>query len=180
MKYALFDAHGRPTAFYAPEIHGLKVVNGAANPAIPAGAVEISDEAWQALLSSNRKIWNGSAVIDRVVAQTKTSLIAYAKQRRWEIETGGVTVNGSRVETDDRSKLMILGARLRADADPDTTEDWDMPDGTTRVLSAPEIVALSDAIAAHVSTVFKTYSQVKAKIEAGTITTTEQINAEFG
>ena len=61
----------------------------------------------------------------------------------------------------------VSAARLRADADASTTEDWDMPDGSTRVLTASEIVALSDAIAEHVSSVFKIYSTVKTKIEAG-------------
>ncbi len=39
---------------------------------------------------------------------------------------------------------------------------------------------MSDAIAEHVSSVFKVYSAAKMKIEAGDITTFEQINAVFG
>lgn len=43
MKYALFDEHGNPTAFYDPEIHAI----------IPAECVEISDGQWIDLISSN-------------------------------------------------------------------------------------------------------------------------------
>jgi len=180
MIYALFAEDGTPRGFLPADLFGEREIDGKPNPKIPAEAVEITHDQWQELLSTNRKVWDGTKVVDRVIATDQAALIAYAKQKRWEKETGGARAGDQTIASDDRSKLLLMGARLRADADSSTTEDWDMPDGTTRVLTAPEIVALSDAIAEHVSSVFKVYSATKTKIEAGEITTFEHINAVFG
>jgi hypothetical protein len=50
---------------------------------------------------------------------TKDELIAYAADVRWRKEVGGIVVAGVPVATDDRSKQMIIGARLAANSDPD-------------------------------------------------------------
>jgi Domain of unknown function (DUF4376) len=84
-----------------------------------------------------------------LLAWSDLDLVAYAKQRRWELETGGITVGGVSVYTDDRSKLMILGARARAQSNPDLVEEWDAADGQVYPLSAAQIIAISDAVAAH-------------------------------
>lgn len=54
MKYAVFDAEGLPTAFYAPEF----------NYELPTGAVEITDEQWQEFLDNpgHRKFVEGAVV----------------------------------------------------------------------------------------------------------------------
>ncbi|MEE9481866.1 DUF4376 domain-containing protein [Methylobacterium ajmalii] len=178
--YAIFAEDGSPRGFLPADVFGEREIDGEPNPRIPAEAVEITYAQWQELLSSNRKIWNGSAVVESAAGPTPDALLAHAKQRRWERENGGAQLGDDLIASDDRAKLLIMGARLRADADPSTTEDWDMPDGTTRILTAPEIVALSDAIGAHISNVFKVFSGVKAKIQAGQITTFEQVDAAFG
>lgn len=56
MKLALFDASGFPLAFYAPEING---------DAIPADAVEITDEQWLDFLAhQGERRWADDAVVD--------------------------------------------------------------------------------------------------------------------
>jgi hypothetical protein len=42
----------------------------------------------------------------------------YAATKRLEEETSGITVGGVPIATDDRSKIMIIGARVAAAADP--------------------------------------------------------------
>lgn len=105
----------------------------------------------------------------------KAALIAYAANKRWQIETGGITVAGVNVPTDDRAKLLLLGAAQS------------MADGT----SAPLIVsgvncgvmpkttfqAINTAVIAHVQKTFASLATVLADIEAGAITTTAQIDA---
>lgn len=105
----------------------------------------------------------------------KAALIAYAANKRWQIETSGITVAGVNVPTDDRAKLLLLGAAQS------------MADGT----SAPLIVngvnygvvpkttfqAINTAVIAHVQKTIASLATVLADIEAGTITSTDQINA---
>jgi hypothetical protein len=105
-------------------------------------------------------------------------LIGYAADRRWRKEVGGIVVGGVPVTTDDRSKLMIAGARIKADANPEFTTNWKTGSGFI-LLDAATIIALSDAVLAHVDSCFETEGEVLAAIDAGTITTREQIDAAF-
>lgn len=115
------------------------------------------------------------------VAEPKSmgELLAHAADLRWRKEVGGVLVGDVPVATDDRSKLMITGARVAAMADPDWSTEWHGADGATYPVDAVAMVAISDAVQAHVNDVFATFAAVKAAIEAGTITTTAEIDAAF-
>lgn len=103
----------------------------------------------------------------------------YAADARWRSEVAGVTVNGVTIATDDRSKVMLIGARVAAATDPNFTTPWVAADGATHQLTAAEVVAISDAVLAHVATCFATFNSVTAGIAAGEITTTAEIDAAF-
>lgn len=108
----------------------------------------------------------------------KKSLQAYALSKRWRVETGGIEVGGMTVATDDRAKVMIQGARKGADEDPEFTADWDDgADGVT--LNAQQIIAISNAVLAHVQAVFSTYKTVKSSIASGSISSRAQVDAAF-
>ncbi|MBA8851177.1 hypothetical protein FHW20_002112 [Ochrobactrum intermedium] len=111
-------------------------------------------------------------------AEAKAALVAHVAQKRWEKEVGGIEINGLTVATDDRSKMMISGARLAAEADPGFTTRW-KSGGVFVTIDAPAVIAISNAVLAHVSACFALEAQVQADIEAGTITTVEQIDAAF-
>ena len=105
------------------------------------------------------------------------ALISYAAQKRWSVETGGIVVGGVPVATDDRSKVMIIGARVKADADPNFTTEWKTPAGTFATVNAATIIAISDAVLAHVDACFAIDATVLAEIADGTITTIAEIDA---
>lgn len=107
-----------------------------------------------------------------------TELPAYAAMRRWQKEVGGIVVNGVPVATDDRSKMMLMGARLAAQADANFTTRWKTPAGFV-TLDAATFIALSDAVLAHVDACFATEAAVLDDIAAGVITTAEQIDNAF-
>lgn len=107
-------------------------------------------------------------------------IAAYAADRRWRSEIGGIVVAGIPVATDDRSKLMITGARVAAMADPAWTTTWHGTDGNSYPVDTAAMVAISDAVQAHVNATFATFATVKAAIEAGAITTAAQVDAAFG
>lgn len=106
-------------------------------------------------------------------------LVAYASRKRWEKETGGIEVAGLPVHTDDRSKMMIMGARIKADANPDFTTQWKTAGGSFFKLDAAMLIAVSDAVLEHVGTCFAIEESVLAGIAAEEITSTEQIDAAF-
>lgn len=113
------------------------------------------------------------------VARARADLLAYAADRRWRIEVGGIVIAGVPIATDDRSKIMIMGARVAAASDAAWQTIWHGADGQTYPLNAAAMIAISGAVEAHVNATFGTFATVKTAIEAGTITTTAAIDAAF-
>lgn len=106
-------------------------------------------------------------------------MLAYAANVRYLKEIGGITVNDIALATDDRSKQMIMGARVAADANPDFSTPWVGGDGVIYPLTSEQVIAISNAVLAHVASCFATFAEVKAAIDAGTIATTAEIDAAF-
>jgi hypothetical protein len=111
--------------------------------------------------------------------EIRADLMAHAADRRWRIETGGILVAGVPVATDDRAKIMIMGARVAASADPAWSTVWHGSDGETYPLDAGAMIAVSNAVEAHVNATFATFATIRAGILAGTLTTTAAIDAAF-
>ena len=109
---------------------------------------------------------------------TPAGLADYAKDARDAKENGGITVQGVPIATDDRSKLLVAGARMRADDNPSGTEMWAAADGKEYPLPAAAIVLISKAIGAHVSACFTCYGQVKAAIAADPPTITDRAGVD--
>lgn len=105
-------------------------------------------------------------------------LSTYASSKRYAKEIGGITVSGVPVATDDRSKLLIAGARIKADANPGFTTKWKTASGFVPI-DAATIITISDAVLAHVNDCFEIEETMLDDIDAGTITTREQIDAAF-
>lgn len=106
-------------------------------------------------------------------------LIGYAADCRWRKEIGGIVVSGVSVATDDRSKQMILGARLAAEADNGFTTPWVGSDGSINTLGAAQVIAISNAVLAHVAGCFATFADLQSDITDGTITTRQQVETAF-
>ena len=116
---------------------------------------------------------------DPVVAKREV-LSAYAADKRWQKETGGFDYNGMHIATDDRSKVLIAGAREAAKSNPDYTTPWVAMTGEITVLNAAAVIAMSTAVEVHVNGVFRTFSTVITQITDGTITDQSQIDMAFG
>lgn len=123
--------------------------------------------------------WTLAAILpDENEQPAPVSLEAYAADKRWHRENGGIVVGGVPVATDDRSKMMIMGARIKASDDAGFTTQWKTPDGFV-TLDAAALIAISDAVLAHIDQCFGIEAGVLAAIDAGTITTAGQIDAAF-
>lgn len=107
---------------------------------------------------------------------TKSELHDYAAQKRYEVEVGGIVVNGVNVSTirEHRSLLKDVSEYL---ADGDTRSFKDST-GTWVSATGLEFKALYAAVEAHIDGCFVTEKTVADKIDADTITTTAEIDAE--
>lgn len=108
------------------------------------------------------------------------ALKSHAALRRWRAETGGVVLTLApgvvvRVPTDDRAKLLILGAAQTVA--PDSTSPLVIDGQVFGPLTGAQFVAINAAVVAHVQATFPVLAGVLAAIDAGTITTLAQIDA---
>ena len=117
-------------------------------------------------------------VQDALLPPAGPDLKAYLADKRWQTEVGGIEVGGVQVATDDRSKMMIMGARMKAEADPSFTTQWKSGD-TFVTLNATTLIAISEAVLAHVDNCFAIEAQVRAGIDKGTIRTVAEIDHAF-
>lgn len=101
---------------------------------------------------------------------------AYAAAKRFQIETGGITVNGALVDTSRDSQNMINGAYNYAKANPTKTISFKATSGWVAI-TADEAIAIGSAVGDHVQTCFANEAAVDAAITSGAITTMPQIDA---
>ena len=168
-----------------------QVVDGATVPArdvagytIPAGSprpitIPVRDDnpVWLAL----KTLVDAGTVELKPYAEPPVDLVAYAEAARYAKETGGITVNGVPIATTDRSKLLIAGARLRAEDNPNGVEAFDAADGKQYEMPSAGIVRISKAVGEHVSRVFKVCANIKSHLAQTPpgISTTAEIDAAF-
>lgn len=102
-----------------------------------------SPEEWAALHPSP------APTFDELKGQKKAEIAA----ARYEREIVGVTVNGILIDTERDSQALITGAALAAMLDENYTLNWKTARGFIH-LTAPEIIAVAQAVRAHVQVCF--------------------------
>lgn len=107
---------------------------------------------------------------------TKTQLKAHAQACRRAKEIGGVTITGIPVYTDPESQAKLHAARTAAKEDANYTVKWKGAGGAFFALNATQIVAIADAVRAHVQVCFDAEEAVAMKIDADVYTTYEHID----
>lgn len=121
---------------------------------------------------------SGVAAMATFADPSREDLRLYAAKTRWQKEVGGVTVSGMPVATDDRSKLLLAGARTKAKEDATVTKRWKGDAGWIE-LTAPQLIQIGDIVDHHVTACFDLEEEASAGIEAGTITSYADIDAAF-
>lgn len=97
---------------------------------------------------------------------------------RYEIETGGITVDGVSVQTDRETQSKIMAARIKAQEDSTYSTKWKTPDGFV-TLDASQILTIADAVHNHVQAAFETEATVEDEIKNGTLTTINDVKTRF-
>jgi hypothetical protein len=88
------------------------------------------------------------------LAELKSRKLSALAARRWRAETGGISVNGSPVATDERSQAKFVGACLAATLDANYSVQWKLADGGFTTLDHDQIIAIAQAVRAHVQACF--------------------------
>lgn len=86
---------------------------------------------------------------------------------RYKHEVAGILVGGVKVDTDDRSKLLINGSVVEAMLNPDYVLQWKTTAGFMP-LTAEQVIGVGRAVRAHVQACFDREAELLAEIDAGT------------
>lgn len=116
--------------------------------------------------------------------EKKDALYAYAGSARSQKQVAGTTVDLGAgpmpISTDSTTQLFLSGARIKAEADANyTIHNYKLAPGQYATLTAAAIVAISDAVEAYIQSCFDKNKDVDADIDAGTISTTDEIDQAF-
>ena len=99
--------------------------------------------------------------LDQLKQQKKSEIAA----KRWEYEHAGVEVGGKRFASDERTRTVLIGARIMAKENAAYSTDWKFADGFA-ALGALELIAAADAVGAHVRSCFAAEKAHVAAIDA--------------
>ena len=120
--------------------------------------------------------WTKVITAEDKFQQAKEAKKAEIAQARYNAEIAGVVVNGISIKTDRESQGLITGAALKAMQDNTYTCRWKGIDGFVE-LTAPQIIAIADAVRAHVQSCFDHEAELQPLIEsAGTEAELEAIS----
>lgn len=89
--------------------------------------------------------------------------------RRFQAETGGVTVQGIQVNTERDSQSLLTGAAFAASLDPDYRIKWKTASGFVE-LTGDQVIALATAVRAHVQACFDREAELLSAVADGSIT----------
>ncbi len=172
------DVNGK--AARAPATYTVEDASGAAAEEVEYEAVIMAPEGGRLMLSEEASVgWlyeNGALVPPPAIPPTKAELLAYAAQKRWQVEIGGLVINGETIDTSRGSQAMITGAFSYSKEHPEEQIHFKALSGWV-TLNAPTVAAIATAVGAHVQSCFALEATIAVAIEAGTLTTTAAIDA---
>ena len=97
--------------------------------------------------------------------ELKTQKKAEIAAARYTREIAGTTVNGVTIDTGRDSQALITGAALAAVIDSNYSLNWKTASGFIH-LTAPEIIAVAQAVRAHVQSCFDREGELVALVDA--------------
>lgn len=104
--------------------------------------------------------------IRKELESAKTAKLAELAEARWQAETGGITINGILVMTDDRSKVLLAGAVDEARNDPKFTTIWKGVGGIWVTLDAKTIITIGEAVSKHTQACFAKEGDLAKKVRS--------------
>lgn len=120
----------------------------------------------QPLALANGKVTQAYTAVDVDLDVAKEQAREVLADKRYEVETGGITVNGTLVKTDRETQAILTAARTRALEDANFSVDWKISNGVFATLDAATIIAIANAVADHVQACFSNEKALDALIEA--------------
>lgn len=187
------------------EVVGRKELQAATNKSFAVGKPitddQLSDTAWRVLNEGNKpepealkvieqtgvaevegqwvRVWTKRDMTNEELAEHKASLKRVAKAMRMQRETGGFMLGDMFIESDEKTERRIIGAWAKAKDDSDySIADWKVGNDFV-TLDAATLIAIGDALSAHISQSFTFEKAVNAEIESGDLLTDQAVRERY-
>lgn len=129
---------------------------------IPADVVEITPEQHADFVQAKSRGMQVVADADgNLIAidppppvRTKESLIADVATKRWQVETGGITIAGTPITTDRESQAQLTSAYTSLKGGLIMDTQWKAADGSFMLVTLAEIEPVAQVVASHVRACF--------------------------
>lgn len=116
--------------------------------------------------------WDGSAWSSPSLEVLQAEKLEALRLRRNVARDGGILVSGTLIPTDKETRAVLTATRLKTITDdPFSVPDWKVDNGVFATLSQAQIIAISNAVAAHVQACFTRERVLTDLINAATTTT---------
>lgn len=125
-------------------------------PNLPEDCITVSDALWQSLLGKPIAVGPDGVPYERLPTpiNPREALKAAATAKRWEVETGGITLPGGvQVGTTKADQDRVTSVMANAESAGVTSVDFKATSGWV-TLSIPEIKAISKAVTLYVQACF--------------------------
>jgi hypothetical protein len=99
------------------------------------------------------------------LTERKAVMKADITARRWEVETGGITVSGAAIATDAGTQAKLSGALQLVQADDQVVIDWKGANGWVQ-LNAAAVTAVAVAVGQHVQAAFTRENALHTAVDA--------------
>lgn len=144
--------------------------------ATPDGATEVPKR------PRSDATWDGSAWSTPSLTVLRAEKLEALRLRRNVARDGGVVVSGTPIPTDEQTRAVLTAARLKTVTDdPFSVPDWKVDNGVFATLTQVQIIAISDAVAAHVQACFTRERALTDLINAATtVTALDAIDLDTG
>jgi len=110
----------------------------------------------------------------------RQTLLTWAATARYVAENAGIILDGVEIPTDDQTRAVLTAAYIRAVQDETfSIPNWKVSAGVYVTLDRDKIIAIGNAVTAHIQACFDKNKDVDLAIEGGEITTHEQIKDAF-
>jgi len=113
--------------------------------------------------------WTGAATVPPPppgtdLVDAKARLLARLAQRRWEVETGGVVMEGVPIRTDRESTAMLSAAVTFCDLESEAVVRWKAADGQFYDLGEAGVRAIALDVGRHVQACFAREADLSVQI----------------
>jgi len=100
------------------------------------------------------------------LAEAKAAKLAALADRRWRAEIAGVVVGGLSIPSDAATQSKLTAAVVACVLDNNYAVNWKLADGTFQLLDHAMLIAVAQAVRAHVQSCFDREATLAATISA--------------